>query len=399
MIDFSLTEEQRMVRDMVRKFAEQELAPHVEEWNEAENIPRSVFDQMGELGLLGICLPEKYGGGGMDYISFGLACEELERVESAFRVVVAVHVGLCGLGLLQWGTEEQKERFLVPLATGEKLGTFGLTEPNAGSDASGIQAVARRDGDHYILNGEKMWISLADTADTILVIARTDPSAGHRGMSAFIVERGTPGFRSERIHGKMGIRAGDTGSFTLEDCRVPAENLLGQEGEGFKIALSCIDNGRYAVAAGSVGLIRACLEASTRYARERETFGCPIAEHQLIQKMIAEMARDEQISRLLVYRAGWLKNQGMRNTKETSVAKWVACDAAFKAAVDAVQIHGAYGYSDEYPVERYLRNSKGAVIYEGSAEIQTLLQAQYALDMRTDRPLRCELPAWPFEDE
>ncbi len=398
MMDFNLTSEQKMVQDMVHRFAEQELAPNIEEWDEAEAFDLSVFDRMAELGLLGHCFPTKYGGGGMDYITLALVCEELERVDTSFRVVMSVHIGLCGLGILQWGTEEQKHKHLTPLATGEKLGTFGLTEPNAGSDAAAIETVAERDGDEYVLNGEKMWISLADTADTFLVFARTDPSAGHRGISAFIVDREMPGFESEEIHGKMGIRAGDTGSFTLQDCRVPAENLLGEEGEGFKIAMSCIDNGRYTVAAGTVGLIRACLEASTQYAMERETFGKPIAEHQLVQQMIAHMTRDEEITRLLVYKAGWLKNEGVRNTRETSLAKWYGCDASFRAAENAVQIHGAYGYSNEYPVERYLRNSKGAVIYEGSAEIQTLLQASYALGVRKDKPVRCELPGWPYEE-
>lgn len=398
MIDFSLTEEQRMVRDMVHRFAEQELAPHIAEWDEAGQFDPVVFDKMAELGILGLSFPEKYGGGGMDYISLALACEELERIDTAFRVPLSVHNGLCGMGLLQWASEEQKQKYLVPMATGEKLGSFGLTEPNTGSDAANMQMTARRDGDHYILNGEKTWISLADTADICLVVASTDPSAGHRGLSAFIVEREMPGFASERIKGKMGIRAGDTGSFTLDDCPVPAENLVGEEGEGFKIAMSSIDNGRFTVAAGSVGLIRACLEASTRYANEREAFGQPIGQFQLVQQMIAHMARDMEVSRLLVYKAGWLKNQGIRNTKETALAKWYACDAAYQAATDAIEVHGAYGFSNEYPVERYLRNSKGAVIYEGTAEIQTLLQAQYALGYREDRPLRRELPGWPFEE-
>ncbi len=398
MMDFSLTSEQKMVRDMVRRFAEQELEPNMEEWDEAEAFAPWVFDRMAEQGILGHCLPTRYGGGGMDYITLGLVCEELERIDTSFRVVMSVHIGLCSFGILQWGTEEQKQKYLTPLAKGEKLGTFGMTEPNAGSDVAAIETVAERKGDEYILNGEKMWISLADTADTFVVIARTDPTAGHRGISAFIVERDMPGFESEEIHGKMGIRAGDTGSFTMQDCRVPAENLLGEEGEGFKVGMSCLDGGRYTVAAGAVGLIRACLETSKKYSMERETFGKPIAEHQLVQQMIARMARDEEVTRLLVYKAGWLKNEGVRNTRETSLAKWYGCDAAFRAAEDAVQIHGAYGYSNEYPVERYLRNSKGAVIYEGSAEIQTLLQASYALGMRKDKPLRCELPGWPFEE-
>ncbi len=398
MISFELTEEQRMIQDMVKKFAEREIQPHIAKWDEEAGFDPEVLTKMADQGILGLCFPEKYGGGGMDYISLALACEELERVDTSFRVILSVHIGLCGLGILQWGTEEQKHKYLTPMATGEHLGTFGLTEPNAGSDAGAIETVARRDGDHYVLNGEKMWISLADVADTILVFARTDPSAGHRGISAFIVERTMPGYNSETIHGKMGIKAGNTGSFSLEDCRVPAENLLGKEGEGFKIAMTCIDNGRYTVAAGCIGLIRASLEASVKYAHERETFGKPIGEHQLIQQMIAKMERGQEITRLLVYKAGWLKNQGIRNTKETGMAKWVGCDEAWNAATDAVQVHGAYGFSNEYPVERYLRNCKGAVIYEGSAEIQTILQAQYALGNRKDKPLRCELPGWPFAE-
>lgn len=398
MINFSLTEEQKMVQDMVAKFGERELEPHIAKWDEEEGFDPKVLEEMAELGILGISFPEKYGGSGMDYISLALACEELERVDTSFRVLMSVHIGLCGCGLMQWANEEQLEKYLTPMATGEKLGTFGLTEPNAGSDAAAIETTATRDGDFYILNGEKMWISLADTAHIFLVFAKTDTSAGHAGISAFIVERDTPGFTSETIHGKIGIRAGNTGGFSLVDCKVPKENLVGQEGEGFKIAMSAIDNGRYTVAAGAVGLIRASLEASCKYANERETFGKPIGEHQLVQQMIARMARDEEVTRLLVYKAGWLKNEGLRNTKETALAKWYGCDAAFRAANDAVQIHGAYGCSNEYPVERYLRNSKGAVIYEGSAEIQTLLQAQYALGYREDKPLRCYLPGWPFEE-
>ncbi len=399
MINFELTEDHKMIQEMVKKFAEKELAPHIKEWDVQGSYPRSVLESMGEQGILGVCFPEKYGGGGMDYISLALACEELERVDTSFRVPLSVHIGLCGLGILQWGNEEQKEKYLTPLATGEKIGTFGLTEPNAGSDAGAIQTTARLEGDHYILNGEKMWISLADVADTFLVFARTGTAEQHsRGLSAFILERGTPGFTSDTIHGKMGIRAGNTGSFALVDCPVPKENLVGREGEGFKIAMSSIDGGRYTVAAGSVGLIRACLEESVKYAHERKTFGRPIADHQLVQQMIAHMARGLDISRLLVYRAGWLKNLGIRNTRETGLAKWVACDEAWKAATDAIEIHGSYGFSNEYPVERYLRNCKAAVIYEGSAEIQTLLAAGYALGTRKDNPLRCELPSWPFEE-
>jgi len=397
-MDFALAQEHEMIRKAVREFAASEIAPTIKEHDREQTFDHSVLPKMAAQGLLGICLPVRYGGVGMDYIALGLACEELERVDTSARVIMSVHVGLGGLSLLQWGTEEQKERYLVPLTTGENIGTFGMTEPNAGSDVVGVQTTARREGDHYILNGEKMWISLADVADRFLILAWTDvekkKGRDHTGLSVFIVERGWPGLSTGTIHGKLGVRAGNTGSITLDDVPVPAENLLGQEGEGFKIAMSALDNGRYTVAAGATGLIQACLETSVRYANERVAFGQPIGQHQLVQRMIALMAQRVEIARLLYLRAGWLKNQGMRNTRETALAKWYACDAAFESASDAVQIHGAYGYSDEYDVERFLRNSKGAVIYEGSREVQILLQAQYALGYRHDKPLRCELPAY-----
>ena len=393
-MDFALSEEHQMVRKMVREFADREIAPKIKEHDRQQIFDRSLLGRMAEQGLLGICIPVRYGGAGMDYLSLALACEELERVDTSARVILSVHVALNSLALLQWATEEQKRRYLRPQALGQRIATFALTEPNAGSDAAGIQSTARRDGSHYILNGEKMWISLADVADHFLIFAYTDRSQRHRGMSAFIVERGWPGLSTATIHGKMGIRAGNTGSITLQDVPVPIENRLGEEGEGFKIAMSALDNGRYTVAAGATGLCQACLEASVRYAQSRQAFGGPIGRQQLVQQMIARMVLRVETARLLVYQAGWMKNQGLRNTRETSLAKWYACDASFDSAADAVQIHGAYGYSDEYDVERYLRNSKGAVIYEGTREIQQLLQAEYALGYREDRPLRCELPAY-----
>ena len=360
-MDFALTEEHQMVRKMVREFAEKEIAPKIKELDRKQEYDRSILMKMGQQGILGICIPVKYGGAGMDYISLAIACEELERVDTSARVVMSVHVGLNSLTLLQWATEEQKQKYLVPQAMGQKLATYGLTEPNAGSDAVGIQTTARKEGDHWVLNGEKMWISLADVADNFLLIAWTDmekkKKRDHSGMSAFIVERGFPGIKTGTIHGKLGVRAGNTGSITLTDCIVPAANLLGYEGEGFKIAMSALDGGRYTVAAGAVGLVQACLDASVRYANERQAFGVPIGKHQLVQQMIAKMVARLDVGRLLVYQAGWLKNQGLRNTRETSLAKWVNCDAAFESANDAVEIHGAYGYSDEYDVERYLRNS------------------------------------------
>lgn len=396
-MDFSLSEEHERVRQMVRDWAEREVRPVIKEHDRKHQHIPWVFKRMGELGLLGICIPVRYGGAGMDYISLGLACEELERVDTSLRVIMSVHVGLNSLALFQWATEEQKQKYLVSQAQGVKIATYALTEPGAGSDAAGIQTRAVRKGDRYILNGEKMWISLADVADHFLIIAKTDPEKRHRGMTAFIVERGFPGVHTGTIHGKLGVRAGNTGWIALQDAEVPVENRLGEEGEGFTIAMTALDNGRYTVAAGATGLIRACLEASVKYANERTTFGQRIGEHQLVQEMIAKMAQSYEAARLLYLQAGWLKNQGIRNTRQTSLAKWFATDASVQAALDAIQVHGAYGYSDEYDVERYLRNAKGAVIYEGTSQIHTLMQAQYALGYRQDRPLRCELPAYDPE--
>jgi alkylation response protein AidB-like acyl-CoA dehydrogenase len=396
-MDFRLSDEHRMVQQMVREFAEREVRPVIKEHDRAQKPIPWLFERMAALGLMGICIPVKYGGAGMDYISLGLACEELERIDSSLRVVMSVHVALNSLSLLQWGTEEQKQRYLVPQAKGEKIAAYALTEPGAGSDAAAIRTTAKRQGDVYILNGEKTWISLAALADHFLVIAKTDPEKGHRGMSAFIVERSFPGVKTGTIHGKLGVRAGNTGWIVFENTPVPVENRLGEEGEGFYIAMAALDNGRYTVAAGATGLIRACLEASVKYANERMTFGRRIGEHQLVQEMIAKMAANYEIARLLYLRAGWMKNMGLRNTRETSLAKWFATEAAVQAALDAIQIHGAYGYSDEYDVERYLRNAKGEVIYEGTSQIHTILQAEYALGYRKDRPLRCELPAYDPE--
>ena len=395
-MDFALTAEHKMAAKMVRDFAEKEVAPVIKEYDRAHRVDRDAIARMAELGILGICIPVRYGGQGMDYITLGLVCEELERIDTSLRVVMSVHVGLNNLGLLQWGSEAQKQRFLIPQARGERIATYALTEPGAGSDAAAIITTARREGDVYVLNGEKMWISLADVADTFIIFAKTDPHADppHRGMTALIVQREMGGVTTGDIHGKLGVRAGSTGWISLDDVRVPVENRLGEEGEGFKIAMSCLDNGRYTVAAGATGLLRACLEASVQYANERRTFGREIGQHQLIQQMIAQMKRDYEAARLLYLRAGWLKNQGQRNTQQTSMAKWFATEASFAAAANAVQVHGAYGYSDEYDVERYLRNAKGACIYEGSSQIHQLIQASYALGKRRDKPLRCELPAY-----
>jgi alkylation response protein AidB-like acyl-CoA dehydrogenase len=395
-MDFTLTEEHRMVQHLVREFAQKEVAPIIKEYDRKQEMAPFVLPRMGELGILGICFPVRFGGQGMDYISLGLACEELEAVDTTLRVVMSVHVGLNSMGLLQWATEEQKQRWLIPQARGEKLACFGLTESGAGSDVAGITTSARRNGSAYTLNGEKMWISLATKAHHALVVARTNPEAPdpHDGLTAFLVELDSPGVTCGDIHGKLGVRAGSTGWLAFQDVRVPVENRIGEEGEGFKIAMSCLDNGRYTVAAGATGLTRASLEASLRYAKERKAFGREIGKFQLVQQKIARMVQSYESSRLLYLRAGWMKNIGLRNTRETSLAKWFATDASFDAASDAIQVHGAYGYSDEYDVERYLRNSKGAVIYEGTSDIHQLMQAGYALGYRSDTPLRCELPAY-----
>jgi len=398
-MDFALTEEHQMIRKAAHEFAEREIVPYVQEHDRAQEFDPSLLPKMADQGFLGICIPTRYGGVGMDYIALALVCEELEWADTSARVIMSVHVGLNSLALLQWGTEEQKQRYLVPQAKGEKIAAYGLTGPEAGSDAAAIRSTARREGDTYILNGEKTWISLSDVADNFLIFARTGRTGTHRDISAFIVERTFPGVTTAPIHGKLGVRAGNTGSIFMDDVPVPAENLVGHEGEGFKIAMSALDNGRFTVGAGAVGLIQACLDASVRYANEREAFGVPIGKHQLVQRMIALMVQRAEAGRLLVWRAGWLKNQGIRNSRETALAKWYACDASFESAADAVEIHGAYGYSDEYSVERFLRNSKGAVIYEGTREIQQLLQGQYALGYRRDRPLRCELPAYDPDAE
>lgn len=396
MIDFRFTEEQMMVVKQVREFAQTEVAPKIREWDEKAYFHRPILKTMAELGILGISIPTKYGGSGLDYISLGLACEELEYVDTSLRVILSVHIGLNSLTLLTWANEEQKKKYLVPQAKGEKIATFGLTEPNAGSDVVAIETRAQKDGNYYILNGEKMWISLADIADNFIVFAWTDldkqKKRDHSGISAFIVERGMEGLTTGTIHGKLGIRAGNTGSISFSDVKVPKENLLGEEGEGFKIAMFALDQGRYTVAAGSSGLIRACLDASLKYAKERKTFGVPIGNHQLVKELIGEMGSDYEIARLLWLKAGWMKNQGLRNTKETSLAKLFACEAAEKTASNAVQIHGAYGFSNEYPVERFYRNAKGAQIYEGTREIHRLMQADYLLGLRVDKPLRCNLP-------
>jgi len=399
-MDFSLSNEHVMIQKMVRDFAQKEITPIIKEYDRKQETIPFALPRMGELGILGISFPVRYGGQGMDYISLGLACEELEAVDTTLRVVMSVHVGLCAGTLFHWGTEEQKQKFLVPLAQGKRFGCGAFTEPGMGSDVAAMRAHAKREGDSYILNCEKMWISLASLADYTMVTVKTNPNPKKpsESLSTFIVDLHSPGVTRGDIHGKLGVRAGSTGWINFQEVRVPVANRIGEEGEGFKITMSAFDRGRYTVGSGATGLVRAALEASVKYARERTAFGKPIAGHQLIQEKIARMSQDYEIARLLYLRAGWLQNQGRRATREISFCKKFATEASFKAADDAIQIHGAYGFSDEYDVERYLRNARGAVIYEGSSEIQTLIQAGYALGERSDRPLRLEQPAYNSEE-
>jgi glutaryl-CoA dehydrogenase (non-decarboxylating) len=399
MIGFDLTGEQQLLEGTVREWAAREIAPRIREADRQHRFDRDrVLGGMAGLGLLGISVPQEYGGAGMDYLCLGLASEELEYVDTSLRVILSVHAGLNCLTLLTWGSEAQKQQYLVPQAQGKMIAGYALTEPGAGSDVRALQATAVKKGDRYVLNGEKSWISLADVADNFLVVAWTDPEKKQRrepsGLSAFIVQRTFKGFSSGPMKEKWGILAGNTGWLKMDEVEVPEENLLGRPGEGFKIAMFALDQGRFTVAAGATGLIRACRDASVAYAKERRTFGVEIGQHQLVKEMIAQMESDYQAARLLWLRAGWLKNSGHRNTRETGLAKWFATVASERAAGDAVQIHGANGYSDEYPVGRFYRNCKGAVIYEGTREIHKLMQADYVLGYREDRPTRCELPAY-----
>jgi glutaryl-CoA dehydrogenase (non-decarboxylating) len=397
-MDFALTPEHGLIREAAREFGEKEVLPGLKERDREHRSDRALLEKLASSGMTGIAVPAQYSGSDTDYISLGIVCEELERADTSARVAMSVHNGLHCMTLMQWANDEQKARWLPDLAKGTKIGGFALTEPDAGSDAVNIRTFAQKDGDSYLLSGEKTWISLANYADQFLVIAVTDRGAKTKssGMSAFIVDRNLPGFSSKPLEGKLGVRAGDTGQILLDQVRVPAHCLVGEEGEGFKIAMSALDHGRYTVAAGSVGIIAACLDASVTYAQERLVGGEAIGRKQLVQQMIANMVASREIGRLLYYKVGWMKNQGLRHTREVSLAKWQNCNAAFQAASDAIEIHGAYGFSDAFPLERYLRNSRGAMIYEGTREIHTIMQAEYELGYRADKPLRCALPNWPF---
>lgn len=381
-MDFELTDEQRLIRETARRFAEQEIAPVAGENDRAGRFPRELINRMAAMGFLGGPIPKEYGGSGLDYISHAILTEEVGRADSSLRTTLSVQVSLVALTILKWGTEEQKRRYLPDLCAGRMLGCFGLTEPNAGSDPASMETTAVKRGTAWVLNGTKTWISNGTVADLALVFARTGPGNGHDGIAAFLVDQGTPGLATRPITDKLGLRASDTGELIFDNCSVPETALLGAVGQGFKVAMSALDNGRYSVAAGCVGIIQGCLNACTEYAKTRRQFGRPIGSFQLVQDMIARMAVDLDAARLLVFRAGYLKNQGLPNTIETSIAKYFASEAAVRAATDAVQVFGAYGYSEETPVARYYRDAKVATIYEGTSQIQKLLIGSHVLGIR-----------------
>ncbi len=381
-MDFDFTPEQMAMRKHMREFMEREVAP-VAQMNDREckfdlEVAKKIFKE----GFLGCPVPEKYGGLGMDYIAYGLMTEEVNRICSSTRTLFSVQTSLVALTILKWGTEEQKQALLPKLCNGEYIGCYGLTEPEAGSDAGNQQTRAVKDGGDYILTGQKVWISCGTIATHALIFATTDPKLGHKGICCFVVDTKTKGFSAASIKGKLGLRASDTATLFLDQVRVPAENMLGGVGDGFKVAMSALDNGRFSVAAGAVGLVQGCIDESTKYAMQRKTFGKPIGEHQQVQAMIADMVADCEAGRLLYLRAAHLKNKNVRNTLETSLAKLFCGEAANRAAHNAVQIFGGYGYSDEYPVERYFRDAKVLNIYEGTREIQRLIIAQDALGIR-----------------
>jgi hypothetical protein len=378
-VDFRLGDEQQLLRQTVREFAEKELAPHSREWDEKQEFPREVFARLGELGLMGAVWPPEYGGSGLSTLDYALVMEELSRVDAGVALSVAAHNSLCSGHIFLAGSEEQKKRFLAPLARGEKVGCWGLTENSAGSDAGGTRTTAVRDGGEWVLNGSKTFITNGRIADTAVVMAVTDRARGKKGISAFVVERGTRGFRAGKKEDKLGVRSSDTSELVFEDCRVPAANLLGQEGHGFLDSLRILDRGRIGIAAFSVGIAQASLEASVRYAKGRRQFGHAIAEFQAVQFKIADMSTQVEAARLLTWRAASLRDRGEPHTVQSSQAKLFASEVAVQAALDAIQVHGGYGYIKEYEVERYLRDAKITQIYEGTSQIQKLVIAREVL--------------------
>jgi butyryl-CoA dehydrogenase len=372
-MDFELTDEQRLVRETARAFSDNEIVERARENDRNEHFDLELVSKIADQGYLGAIVPREYGGAGLDYLTYGIVVEEIGRGCSAMRTVISVQTSLVCSSLLRWGTEEQKQHYLPKLCSGEWLGCFGLTEPDTGSDAANQRTRARRTDTGWVINGGKMWISLGNYAKLALIFAQTDPEKGHRGLACFLVDTDQPGFQPQAIHHKMGLRGSDTASISLDDVEVGEDAMLGQVGDGFKVAMSALDSGRYSVAAGCVGICQGCVDASVRYSQEREQFGRPIAGFQLVQAMIADMVVDTDASRMLVWRAGYLKDAGKPSTTETSIAKLYATEAAVRSANTAIQVHGGSGYVDDHPVERYFRDVRVTTLYEGTSQIQKLI--------------------------
>lgn len=378
-MNFSLTPEQEAVKSMIAEFTAKEITPYAAQWDQEEIFPKETVHKMGQLGIFGTALPEKYGGSGLDAICHAIVAEELGKGCSSIRGIYSVQVSLVAKTIAAYGTDEQKEKYLPGMAAGTLFGCFGLTEPNSGSDAASMLTSAVEDGDSYILNGNKMWITNGGIADVAVIYAKTDKNAGARGITAFLVDKGTPGFSTKDIHQKMGLKASNTAELILDNVRVPKTNILGPIGKGFSIAMTTLDNGRYTVAAGCVGSAQAALEAAEKYAKERIQFGKPIAGHQLIQQLITDMLVDIECGRLLVYRAGHVKNLGLKSTKEVCIAKYFCSEMVNRVAYKAVQVFGGYGFSAEYPVERIYRDARINTLYEGTSQIQQLIIGNFEL--------------------
>ncbi|MCK4645913.1 MAG: acyl-CoA dehydrogenase family protein [Candidatus Aminicenantes bacterium] len=381
-MDFDFNEEQKMVQETIRKFAKEEIAPVAAENDKKAQFPHDIFKKLAELGFMGTPIPEEYGGAGFDNITNAIVAEEIGRVDSSLRGTYSVQVSLVELPILKFGNEEQKKKYLPKLSSGEWIGCYGLTEPNSGSDPASMESTAEEDGDYYVLNGQKTWITNAGIADLAIVYAKTDKEAGARGITGFLVERGFKGFLTQDLHDKLGLRASNTGEIFLENCRVPKENILGELNKGFKVALGTLDFGRYTVAAGCVGLAQGCIDICKEYAKQRIQFGKPIASFQLVQQMIADMVVECEAGRLLVYRAGDLKNKEIRNTRETSIAKYYCSEMVNRVAYKAIQIHGGYGFSGEYDVERFYRDARINTLYEGTSQIQQLIIGAFELGIK-----------------
>jgi butyryl-CoA dehydrogenase len=385
-MDFQLSDEQKLIAETAREFADKEILPRVRDNDRAGRFDRELARKMGEVGYLGSPVAEEYGGRGLDYIGYGLIVEQIGRADSSARTVVSVITSLVGGSIERWGNEEQKKEWLPRLCSGEALGCFGLTEPDTGSDAANLRTRATKTGSGWSISGQKMWISLASFSDVALIFAQTDPEKKHRGLACFLVPTGSEGFSTQEIHGKLGLRSSDTAAISLDSVEVPDEAMLGEVGDGFKVAMSALDNGRYSVAAGCVGICDGCVEASVAYSKERKQFGVPLARFQLVQEMIADMILKRDASRMLVYRAGLLKDEGAPNTMETSVAKLYATESAVECANLAIQVHGGSGYVDDYPVERYLRDARVTTLYEGTSQIQKLIIGRLATGVNAMLP-------------